>query len=224
MRKSRQDFGIPGSLDMSSETGDGSWVVSDRSVIENVSLVNAIAAGDRDAEQVFVSRFQPRVRAMLQARTRNSDHVADLLQDVLIESICALRRGQVREPSKLTAFVLGIARNLLNGHFRGAARQPEPLEFPDQLPDLSSAGLQLEDQNRQAIALRAISSLDLVDRTILQMTLVEGLKPGAIAQRLELSSDVVRQRKLRATRKVVDFVRGQSQNVSSIHIVAGRKR
>src|SRR5271155_5474753 len=105
MRKSRQDFGIPGSWDMSGETGDGSWVLSDRSAIENVSLVNSIAAGDRNAEQVFVTRFQPRVRAMLQARTRNSDHVADLLQDVLIESICALRRGQLREPSKLTAFV-----------------------------------------------------------------------------------------------------------------------
>lgn len=209
---------------MSGETGGGSWVVSDRSALENASLVHSISAGDRNAEQVFVARFQPRVRAMLQARTRNSDYVADLLQDVLIESICALRRGQLREPSKLTPFVLGIARNLLNGHFRGAARQPEPLEFPDQLPDLSSASLELEDQNRQVTAMHAISSLDLVDRTILQLTLVEGLKPGVIAQRLELSSDVVRQRKLRATRKVVDFVRGQSQNVSSIHIIAERKR
>lgn len=209
---------------MSGETGGGSWVVSDRSALENASLVHSISAGDRNAEQVFVARFQPRVRAMLQARTRNSDYVADLLQDVLIESICALRRGQLREPSKLTPFVLGIARNLLNGHFRGAARQPEPLEFPDQLPDLSSASLELEDQNRQVTAMHAISSLDLVDRTILQLTLVEGLKPGVIAQRLELSSDVVRQRKLRATRKVVDFVRGQSQNASSIHIIPGRKR
>ena len=64
----------------------------------------------------------------------------------------------------------------------------------------------------------AIASLEQVDKTILEMTLVEGLKPGVIAQRLGLKSDMVRQRKLRATRRVIDFVRRQSQSEVSNHI------
>jgi len=44
---------------------------------------------------------------------------------------------------------------------------------------------------------------------------VEGMKPGRIAERLQLSSDVVRQRKVRATRRVMDFVARQSQNPAS---------
>jgi RNA polymerase sigma-70 factor (ECF subfamily) len=187
-------------------------------------LVEAIAAGDREAEREFVERYQPRVRAMLLARTRNADAAADLVQDVIIESICALRKGQLREAAKLTPFVLGIARNLLNSHFRGAARQPESIELPDELPDLSSASNHVDDEQRESIAMQAIASLEVVDRTILQMTLVDGLKPGAIAERLHLNPDVVRQRKLRATRKVMDFVRGQSQKEPALYIVSGQKK
>jgi hypothetical protein len=55
------------------------------------------------------------------------------------------------------------------------------------------------------------------------MTLVDGLKPGVIAVRLRLSSDVVRQRKVRATRRVMEFVQRKSQTISFSHSVKGEK-
>ena len=70
----------------------------------------------------------------------------------------------------------------------------------------------------------AISSLEPVDRTIQKMTLVDGHKPGVIAERLGLSSDVVRQRKLRAIRRVTELVRGESQRETSGHNTVGRAR
>jgi RNA polymerase sigma factor (sigma-70 family) len=186
---------------------------------ESKRLVGAILGGDRDAEREFAQRYMRPVKAMLMARSRNPDLTADLLQDVMIEAICALRRGQLREPEKLSSFVIAIARNVLNNHFRSAVRRPESLELPDDLPDLGSSAGQLEDQERESLALSAISSLETLDKTILQMTLVDGLKPGVIAERLRLSPDVVRQRKLRATRRVIEFVRSQSQNASSVHLI-----
>ena len=190
---------------------------------ENELLVGAILSGDRDAEQAFAQRFMRPVKAMLMARSRNPDVVPDLLQDVMIEVICALRRGQLREPAKLPAFVAAVARNVLNNHFRGSARQPESLELPDDLPDLSTISNKFEDRERETRAMAAISNLEPLDKTILQMTLVDGLKPGVIAERLRLNPDVVRQRKLRATRRVIDFVRGQSQKDSVVHLITGRK-
>ena len=189
---------------------------------ENERLVRAILDGDREAEQTFAARYLRPVKAMLLARTRNPDVSADLLQEVMIEAICALRRGQLREPAKLSSFVIAIARNRVNNHFRASARTPESLEFPENLPDLSSDTTRVEEQERENLAMSAISSLDPLDRSILQMTLVDGLKPGVIAQRLQLNPDVVRQRKLRATRRVIDFVRHQSQNDLSDHIVVGK--
>lgn len=206
------------------ETGNGEdRLLPDGSEGDQARMAAAVAQGDREAERAFVERYLPRLRALLLARTRNADLTSDLLQDVMIEALCALRRGQLREPSKLTAFVMGIARNLLNSHFRAATRQPDSLELPDDLPDLSAAALKLEDQERESAAMHAIANLETIDRAILQMTLVDGLKPGVIAQKLMLKPEVVRQRKLRATRKIIDFVRGRSQTSTAIHLVTRQK-
>lgn len=185
-------------------------------------LLEAIQRGDRDAEQAIVLHFMRPVKAMLLARLRNSEAAADLLQDIMIELISALRRGQLREPAKLPGFVAGIGRNLLNHHFRGTVRQPESLEFPDALPDLKGSVAQSGDYDRESQAMSAISSLDPVDRQILQMTLVDGLKPGVIAERLGLDPNVVRQRKLRATRRVINLVKSPSQNASGLHLITRR--
>jgi RNA polymerase sigma-70 factor (ECF subfamily) len=184
-------------------------------------LVAAILSGHRAAEDEFALRYMRPVKAMLMARSRNPDLAADLVQDVMIEAICALRRGQLREPAKLSSFVIAIARNLLNSHFRGEARRPESLELPDNLPDLSRGEDRMEEQQREMLVMVAMASLDPLDKSILQMTLVDGLKPGVIAERLRLAPDVVRQRKLRATRRVIDLVRGQSQTAPPIHLNTG---
>ena len=191
---------------------------------ENERLVRAILEGNREAENAFAQRYMRPVKAMLLARSRNADLAADLLQDVMIEAICALRRGQLREPPKLSSFVIAIARNVLNSHFRGEVRRPVSLALPDNLPDLASNANGVEDQEREMLALRAIASLEPLDQSILQMTLVDGLKPGVIAERLRLNPEVVRQRKLRATRRVIEFVRRQSQTDSAVHLVAGQRK
>jgi RNA polymerase sigma factor (sigma-70 family) len=188
---------------------------------DNAGLVQAIAAGDRQAEQAFVDRYLPPVRAMLLARSRNPDLTQDLRQDVMIEAICALRAGRLHDPEKLTHFVIAIARNLLNNHFR-SQRRTEAMDAPEDIPDLYCATEAVEEEERSQRALHAISSLDRVDRDILLLTLVDGLKPGAIADRLGLSSDVVRQRKQRATRRVIDLVRPPSQNPPPRHFIVGR--
>jgi RNA polymerase sigma factor (sigma-70 family) len=189
---------------------------------DNERLVKAIGDGDHEAEREFAARYLRPVKAMLLARSRDPELAADLVQDVMIEAICALRRGQLREPLKLSSFVIAIARNRLNNHYRASIRRPESLEFPDDLPDLSSNSDKLENQEREDLAMNAISGLEPLDKTILQMTLVDGLKPGIIAQRLGLNPDLVRQRKLRATRRVIDFVRRRSQTDLVDHIVVGK--
>jgi RNA polymerase sigma-70 factor (ECF subfamily) len=208
---------------MSAGHSDDPASTTQLSEIDNERLVRAIIDGDRDAERAFAVRYLRPVRAMLLARSRNADVAADLVQDTMIEALCALRRGQLREPSKLSGFVLSVARNVLNNYFRSGIRQPESLELPDNLPDLSDATNRMEDEQREALAIEAIASLDQIDKSILQMTLVDGLKPGVIAQRLRLNPALVRQRKLRATRRVIDFVQRKSQNDSFRHIITGQR-
>jgi RNA polymerase sigma factor (sigma-70 family) len=191
------------------------------SLSESARLVRGVAAGEADAEGQFALRYMPPVKAMLMARLRDADLAADLKQDVMIEALCALRKGQIQDPEKLTQFVLGIARNCLNNYFRSSKRVTA-VELPDDIPDLKNGAFHREEIDQENRALRAIESLDNLDRTILQMTLVDGLKPGVIATQLHINPDVVRQRKLRATRRVIDFLKRESQNPPGRHIQPGR--
>jgi len=97
-------------------------------------LVLAIASGDPEAEQIFVLQYLPKVRAMLLARTRDPEVAADLQQDVMIEAICALRRGQLRDAAKLSAFVRGIAGNILKVPLASQSRWNIPTICPISRP------------------------------------------------------------------------------------------
>jgi RNA polymerase sigma-70 factor (ECF subfamily) len=170
-----------------------------------VGWVADIAAGDAAAEAAFAAYFAPRIRAMLRARLRQTDAVLDLTQDTLVAAILALRKGQLREPDRLPAFVHGVARNLVNNHLRGEHRRSEaPLddEIAARLPAIDSR----EDEDRRGLVVKGLASIAPADREVLQLTLVDGLHPREIAQRLSLSSDTVRQRKTRALKRLMAAV------------------
>ena len=204
-------------------SGSSAWGATEG---EEAALVAAIASGSRDSESVFVARYLPKVRTLLIVRSRNPDLALDLQQDVMIEALCALRKGQLRDAERLPAFVAGIARNVLNSHFRGQSRLPLHEELPEEIADtIEKNPLDSEAaEERRRIAQQTIASLNDVDRSILQMTLVDDLKPGLIAERLGLNPDVVRQRKLRATRRVIEIVRDLSQSGNVSHKETGGRR
>jgi RNA polymerase sigma factor (sigma-70 family) len=193
---------------------------------QEAALVAAIAAGSPESESVFVARYLPKVRTLLIIRSRNPELARDLQQDVMIEALCALRKGQLREAERLPAFVAGIARNVLNSHFRGQSKIPVHEELPPEVVDKYEENPldSQEAEQRRQLANQAIASLNEVDRSILQMTLVDNLKPGIIADRLTLSPEMVRQRKLRATRRVVELVRQLSQSERVDHRDTGGRR
>jgi RNA polymerase sigma-70 factor (ECF subfamily) len=180
-------------------------------------LVSGIAKGDLHAEIAFVERFSPRLRLILLARTHDADTAADLTQEVLLEALCALRQGRLREPDKLAPFVMGIARNLLNSHFRDQQRSPRMVELEEAPAVAASIEETLQRDQYLKLAAKALATLDKTDHAILRLTLVDDLKPGAIAERLRLNSDVVRQRKSRATKRILEFIQKASQKQDLNH-------
>ncbi len=172
---------------------------------EQLSLVARIRAGDRLAEEELVLRFATRIRLLAVTRTRDREAARDLVQEVLMTVLSALRGEQLRNAEKLGAFVFGIARNVINNYLRSRSRQPVEEPISDDVP---IAGV--EDDfglsDRMGLVRRALRRLDSTDQQILSMTLVEGCKPGEISSALGLSADVVRARKSRALKKVTDRV------------------
>jgi RNA polymerase sigma-70 factor (ECF subfamily) len=185
--------------------------MNESSTGEHGRLVDRIRSGDGAAEEELVRYFSPRVFAMLVARTRDRETARDLLQDVLIAVLRSVRDGALRDSERLVPFVHGTARNLVNNYFRDKVREPKTEELSDDCAQIIRHD-QLEADERERMVRMALATVDDTDRQIVLMTMVEGRKPGDIATQLGLSSEVVRQRKSRAIKKIAEFVRGLSRS------------
>jgi RNA polymerase sigma-70 factor (ECF subfamily) len=175
------------------------------------SLAERIREGDASAETELVAEFTQRIFVMALVRTHDREVSRELVQDVLMAVILAVRKGQLQDANKLAAFVHGTAKNLINNRLRNQSQQPPIEPLPN---DLAQAGpvRQLDDGERVRLLHQALERLGPEDREILYMTLVEGRKPGEIAAALGLTSEVVRTRKLRAAKKVADLIRKNVTN------------
>jgi RNA polymerase sigma factor (sigma-70 family) len=183
---------------------------------EQAHLVDGIRSGDRAAEGRLVEHFSRAIRLMARVRARELGE-DDLTQEVLIAAITALRRGQLRDTERLAQFVSGVARNVINNRLR-RARGPvhEPIDEHDQPAPVADLTQELARRERAAALRRALEGLSADDRRILRLTLVDGLKPAEIAERLGLGEEVVRTRKSRAIKRLKERVtNGQARTTSN---------
>jgi RNA polymerase sigma-70 factor (ECF subfamily) len=150
-----------------------------------------------EAEGDLVREFHQGVFLIAYVRTGDREAARDLAQETMLAVIRNLRDGRLLDAEKLPGYVCGTARNLINNHLRTRRRKPEGGPAPEELP-APDCQLEVEESERMFLARRAIARLQPADRLILLLTLVDGMKPGEIAERLGLSSEVVRKRKSRA--------------------------
>jgi RNA polymerase sigma-70 factor (ECF subfamily) len=174
-----------------------------------VVLAQRILAGDRSAEDELVTRYRRGVFVIAVARTRDRDAALDLTQEILIAILKALRGGQLRESAKLSAFIQGTARNLINNYLRAKAHHAE-VELDDEAYSADPVE-ELESLERRRLVQRELESFSITDRQILLLSLVDGHSLAEIAQRLNLSHDAVRARKSRAVRKITKKFARMSQ-------------
>jgi RNA polymerase sigma-70 factor, ECF subfamily len=113
-------------------------------------LVSRIRAGDRQAEAELVERYSDGVKIIIRRETGSASAADDLYQETFRIALEKIRRGDVREPEKLSGFVCGVARNLVIDYFRRTARQwsvrevEEATLLPDPAPDQLEALLRKE--------------------------------------------------------------------------------
>jgi len=163
-------------------------------------LAQRILAGDRSAEDELVSTYRRGVFVIAVARTRDREAANDLTQEILIAILKALRDGQLREATKLAAFIQGTARNLINNYLRAKAHHAE-VEL-DEEAFSSDPVEELESLERKRLVRRELESFSIIDQQILLLSLVDGHSLAEVALRMNLSHDAVRARKSRAVRKI----------------------
>ncbi len=166
----------------------------------SVDLAEKIAAGDSVAETELVRRFAPSVYALLFARTRDREACQDLLQDVFVAVLSAVRRGDVRDHQKLSAFVSGVARHVAVTYVRDLARQKRirPATLGAAAPE---GELAVERHERRVRLEHALDRLSPLDREIL-IRVLQSEELASVAHSLGLTPEAVRQRKHRALKRL----------------------
>ena len=167
--------------------------------MSDADLVKRIAAGDREAEAEMCRRMGPRIRLYGLRHLRSAAAADDLVQQVLLKTIEALRVGRVRESDKLAPFVLGTCRVTVLDQRRSAKRQEHLLAqfgrilVPDQppMPD--------PDGNRLA---RCVQALKERERSVVVMTFYDEHTAGQAAGFLGISEANVRVIRHRAVRQL----------------------
>jgi RNA polymerase sigma-70 factor, ECF subfamily len=95
--------------------------------LSDADLAPRIAEGDREAEAEMCRRMGPRIRLYGLRHLRSPSAADDLVQEVLLKVLEALRTARLRDPGKLAHFVLGTCRMTVLDLRRSSQRQEQLL-------------------------------------------------------------------------------------------------
>ncbi len=86
-------------------------------------IAEAIARGDRRAEDEFARRYAPGLVTVLRVRCHDPELCKDVAQEALRVVLLRLRAGKVDQPEALGGFLRGTALNLLANELRRSERR-----------------------------------------------------------------------------------------------------
>ena len=169
------------------------------SVASDGELAERVASGDTEAEAEVCRRMGPRIRLYGLRHLRSASGADDLVQQVLLKTLEALRAGRLRDADKLAPFVLGSCRMTVLDQRRKARRQEQLLEefgealVPDErkMPHL--------DGDRLA---RCVQSLKERERAVVVMTFYDEHTAAESGRALGISEANVRVIRHRAIRQL----------------------
>jgi RNA polymerase sigma-70 factor (ECF subfamily) len=155
-------------------------------------LVRRILAGDRGAEDELVDRYANGVRFAIAQSARDPFALEDLYQDTFYLVLQKIRRGEVREPERLSGFILNLARNLMIDYFRRTSKKHAREEEADttvlRSPEPSQLDRLLQEQQK-TLARRVLASMPSErDRTVLFRFYLADDDKDRICEDLGLSS------------------------------------
>jgi RNA polymerase sigma-70 factor (ECF subfamily) len=157
----------------------------------DAELARHVAAGTHTAEGELCRRFSTRIRLYGLRHLRDEQAAADLVQDVLVTVLEALRAGRVRDPEEIGSFMLGTCRLTAMNQKRGGKRRAEMLEtfghgLGGAVEPLTVAGADLDKLRG------CVERLTERDRTVVMLTFYAEEPAEEIARALETTAGNVR--------------------------------
>ena len=163
-------------VDVETRSSDPAW------------LVSRIRAGEGSAEGELVARYSRGVGIIINRLVRERSSADDLSQETFRLTLEKIRRGEVRDPERLSGFICGIARNLAYAHLRGV-RPSESLDLIAAHPSTDDPLRRVLENERNAAVRQVLEELNSPrDHEILRRFYLEEEDKDSICAGLGLSS------------------------------------
>ena len=184
----------------------GAYNAAVPSDLSDADVASRAAAGDSQAEAEMCRRMAPRLRLYGMRHLRSGAAADDLVQQVLLATLEALRAGKLRDYEKLPHFVLGMARMTVLELRRGAKRREALLEIYGAIL-VPEAPVEPEvDRERLG---RCLQSLKERDRSVVMLTFYDDRAGSDVARFLGVSEANVRVIRHRAIRQLRGCMEGE---------------
>lgn len=163
----------------------------------DAALVMASLGGDRDAFCVVVTRYQGLLCSLAYSSIGDLKQSEDIAQEAFLEAWKKL--DSLRDPEKLKSWLCGILRFKVSHHRRKEEKQPvknaeeieEQGEYLSDQPRVEDVAIQ---EQEQALLWQALEKIPETYREPLVLFYREQCSVAYVADELDLSEDVVKQR------------------------------
>ena len=182
-------------------------------------LVVRVQEGDKRAFDLLVLKYQHKVHAIVGRFVRDTDEVADVVQEAFIKAYRALPK--FRGESQFYTWLYRIAVNTAKNYLVSRSRRPpgsdvdiddaEYYSGSEYLKDLGTPENQLFRDELESVIVKSIAELPEDLRTAVTLREYEGLSYEEIAEIMECPVGTVRSRIFRA-RETIDTVVGKLIN------------
>jgi len=172
---------------------------------EDMDLVAAWQAGDAEAGERLIERHVELVHRFFSNKTHSG--IDDLVQQTFLACIESKRNFAGR--ASFRSYLLGIARNVLFGHFRerGAAFDPLTSTAAGFAPGPTPAE-EVAQAQEQADLLSALRTLPLQTQTLVELAYWETLSDQELAEVLEFPVGTIKSRLRRARQLLAEAMPG----------------
>lgn len=169
-------------------------------------LVERMRAGEEGAYQILLDRFEKPIYRFFYYSVTQEDLACDMCGETFSEFVAALYRGKLRDPSRLTAFVWGIARNVLLRH-RRRSRRLTCIEIGSAIVSRKPAVVrEVAARDELSRVMTAIEAFKEPQRQVMLLRFVEQLQLCEIATILHIPINSVKSYVHRARKQLVDVL------------------
>lgn len=194
--------------------------------LDDEILVCRCAQGDEQAFVELVRRYEQLLATLIRYQIDNLDHAEDVLQETLLHAWIGLRR--LREPKKVGAWLLQIARNQCRDFHKSSQRRDLPTEDQDLKQIVNRFGLALVPQ-RETVdnVLEALEEVPAAEREVAKWFYLEGLTIAEIAARNRCPEGTVKRRLFYArdyVRQTFGIIPNERRSEMTVHKKGAKKQ